>query len=353
MYLFKCLAKQYADQKPFAVYRKPNSTTVVGLFQKTFTLHSVESFKEEGFVFAPFAEGERFYIPLVESAIIKEKVSDTTYLLPEVELNYEDREAKVAFEDLVTRCVNAIKEDKFGKVVPSRKESISYQVEDLGILFQKLCSTYPTAFCSLVYHPEIGLWMGATPETLLSINGETLKTMALAGTQVNYGQEDVEWGMKEKEEQLFVTNFITEILNPFAKEIKTSSPYSKRAAKVMHICTDIEVELKDNNLKAIVEALHPTPAVCGMPKASSRDFLVQEEGYDRAYYAGYLGELNCNVELENTEETNLFVNLRCMNIEKDKVNLYIGCGVTSESDPTSEFIETVNKSSTMKKVLNA
>lgn len=351
MYLFKCLAKQYADQKPFAVYRKPNSTTAVGLFQKTYALCEVTTFEEQGFVFAPFAEGKRFYIPLAESAIIKETLSNTSYELTDVVLDYEDKEAKEAFEDLVNRCINAIKEQKFGKVVPSRQENIPYEVEDLGLLFQKLCSTYPTAFCSLVYHPEIGLWMGATPETLLSVKNNTLKTMALAGTQVNHGQEVVEWGIKEQEEQLFVTKFITETLTPFVNSINTSEPYSKRAAKVMHICTDITAILKENNLKPIVEALHPTPAVCGMPKDVARDFLIKEEGYHRAYYAGYLGELNCNVEEENTEETNLFVNLRCMNIEDKSVNLYIGCGVTIDSDPTSEFIETVNKSSTMKKVL--
>lgn len=351
MYLFKCLTKQYSDNKPFAVYRKPNSKTAVGLFQKTYTLHPVETFEEQGFVFAPFAEGKRFYIPLVESAMLKEELEETDVALAEVTLDYNDIVAKQAFEELVTKCVNAIKEGQFGKVVPSRKESIPFQVEDLGELFKKLCSIYPTAFCSLVYHPEIGLWMGATPETLLAVNGNTLKTMALAGTQVNHGQVEVEWGIKEREEQLFVTDFITDTLRPFSNQISTSEPYSKRAAKVMHICTDITAVLKDTNLKQIVEALHPTPAVCGMPKNVARDFLIKEEGYDRGYYAGYLGELNCNVEAENTEETNLFVNLRCMNIEADKVNLYIGCGVTIDSDPTSEFIETVNKSSTMKKVL--
>ncbi|MCC9043938.1 chorismate-binding protein [Myroides sp. M-43] len=353
MYLFKCLVKQYGDKKPFAVYRKPNSKIVVGLFQKTYTLHSVETFEEQGFIFAPFAEGMRFYIPLSESAILKEELSKETIALTDVILDYNNIVAKKAFEDLVTRCVNAIKEHKFAKVVPSRKESIPFEVEDLSGLFNKLCDIYPTAFCSLVYHPEIGLWMGATPETLLALKGNVLKTMALAGTQVNHGQTEVEWGTKEKEEQLFVTDFITDTLRPFSDQISTSEPYSKRAAKVMHICTDITASLKQVNLKPIVEALHPTPAVCGMPKDVARDFLIEQEGYDRGYYAGYLGELNCNVEAENTEETNLFVNLRCMNIEIDKVNLYIGCGVTIDSDPTSEFIETVNKSSTMKKVLSA
>jgi len=99
-----------------------------------------------------------------------------------------------------------------------------------------------------------------------------------------------------------------------------------------------------------VEALHPTPAVCGMPKQVARDFLIAQEGYSRKYYAGYVGELNYSNAVHQ-QTSKLFVNLRCMEIEKESVNLYIGCGVTVDSDPSSEFIETVNKSTTMKKVL--
>src|SRR5690606_31528760 len=102
----------------------------------------------------------------------------------------------------------------------------------------------------------------------------------------------------------------------------------------------------------IIKALHPTPAVCGMPKEIARDFLIQKEGYDRKYYAGYLGELNCNVEQNTNDESDLYVNLRCMEIEENNINIYVGCGVTKDSNPESEFIETVNKSSTMKQILN-
>lgn len=352
MYLFKCLAKQFADKKPFAVYRKPNSSVGIGLFQKTYTLHQVETFEENGFVLAPFYEGVKLLIPLAESAILTEQLENQLIDLPEITLNYQDREAGEAFESLVTRCIAAIEEGQFAKVVPSRKEAVPFDLVDVCALFQKIASTYPTAFCSMVYHPEVGLWVGATPESLLSLKGDKLHTMALAGTQVNHGQEEVLWGLKEQEEQQYVTDFIVETLKPFATSVVTSEPFTKRAAKVMHICTAVEASLKQTNLEPIVNALHPTPAVCGMPKTEARDYLLKEEGYNRKYYAGYLGELNCDVAAQEIEGTDLYVNLRCMEIEQGFANLYIGCGVTKDSNPQSEFIETVNKSSTMKKILH-
>ncbi len=334
---------------PFVVYKKPNSGFITALFQQNDLLFTVENFKEEGFVMAPFYEGARFYIPtnqsikMVESFVnVSSKIEDaTTY-------SYLDS-AKEEFEDLVKKCIQAINENAFEKVVPSRKEIISTSIIDSVEVFNRLINAYPTAFCYVIYHPKIGMWAGATPEILLTVTAKEVKTMALAGTQLNHGQQDVEWGQKEKEEQQFVTDFILEQLKPFTINSKTSATYTKRAAKVMHICTDIEATITTDNIQPIVNALHPTPAVCGMPKATARQFLLNQEGYDRRYYSGYLGELN-NLNEEN-RSTELFVNLRCMEIENKQVNLYVGCGVTKDSDPESEFFETMNKATTMKKIL--
>lgn len=352
MYFYKCLAKQLQDKKPFVVYRKPNASKMVGLFQKTFDLHQVRDFSEIGFVMAPFAQGQRFYIPLEQAVVLVDQAPVGDMGFEQNVLDYNDQHAKQAFESLVSNCIEAIDQGLFDKVVPSRKEIIKVNLqEDIQGLFQKLCVSYPTAFCYVMYHPAIGMWAGATPESLLKINQGILQTMALAGTQLNHGREEVIWQAKEREEQAFVTDFIIKTLDPLTSNIKTSEPYTKRAAKVMHICTDITAELTQNNLEEIVTALHPTPAVCGMPKANAHEFLLKQEGYQRKYYAGYIGELNCDVVNQSLSNVDLYVNLRCMEVEEDRVNLYIGCGVTKDSDPQAEFIETVNKSSTMKKVL--
>ena len=91
--------------------------------------------------------------------------------------------------------------------------------------------------------------------------------------------------------------------------------------------------------------MHPTPAVCGFPKDESKAFILENENYDRTFYTGFLGELNVH------NQTDLFVNLRCMEIVDKQVNLFIGCGITKDSIPEKEWEESINKSMTMNKIL--
>jgi isochorismate synthase len=216
-----------------------------------------------------------------------------------------------------------------------------------------LVAFYPTAFKYCFFHPEIGMWAGASPEQFLKINQETLQTVALAGTQALTDSTEIVWQEKEIEEQQLVTDFITQSLANKVSELTVSSPYSIQAGNLWHIKTDITARIgSDSNLEEIIKALHPTSAVCGLPKAAAKDFILQNEPYDRSYYSGFLGELNIDLATFRTEQSDLFVNLRCMKINDKQVELFIGCGITKDSVPEAEFIETVNKSMTMRKVLN-
>jgi isochorismate synthase len=142
-------------------------------------------------------------------------------------------------------------------------------------------------------------------------------------------------------------------LSDKVSELTVSSPYSVQAGNLWHIKTDIAATIgSDSNLEEIIKSLHPTSAVCGLPKAEAKDFILQNESYDRSYYSGFLGELNIDLATFRTEQSDLFVNLRCMKINDKYVELFIGCGITKDSVPEAEFIETVNKSMTMRKVLN-
>jgi len=181
--------------------------------------------------------------------------------------------------------------------------------------------------------------------------------MAVAGTQVTDGNLAIDWKEKEIEEQSIVVDFIVSSLKSVSNDIKVSRPYNMHAGNLVHIKTDIDgqfVELFD--IKKVLSVLHPTPAVCGFPKNNALNFIHCHEGYNRAYYSGYLGELNMN--FENKEfESDLYVNLRCMEIEaslelnKVIAHLYVGGGITRESDPKKEWKETVNKSKTIKRIL--
>jgi isochorismate synthase len=214
------------------------------------------------------------------------------------------------------------------------------------VIFKKMLEAYKNAFVYLWFHPEIGLWMGATPEKLLTSFEGNFKTMALAGTQKYNGTVNVIWQNKEKQEQQYVTDFMLENLKESVESLDVTAPFTVQAGNLLHIRTDISGKLKSaDSLENLINILHPTPAVCGLPKAVAANFIMENEGYDRAYYSGYLGELNIN------NRTSLFVNLRCMQVENRLVTIYVGGGITADSIPENEWEETVSKAEVMKKVL--
>lgn len=344
-------AKGHFEKKlPFVLYSKPNQGKIIGLFQENEELYFSENLEETGFVLAPFDGKEQVLIPENKSEIkISDFVSDGNALggSPVLDTEY----GKEDFEDLVQKGIAAINSGAFQKVVLSRKEIVSVESLDFAVIFERLMQTYPTAFKYCWFHPRVGMWIGATPEQLLKADGNRINTVALAGTQKYEEDQEVTWGEKEMEEQKFVTDFIVDNLKDMTSELSASRPYTLKAGTILHIKTDIEAVLKPgNHLKKVVSILHPTPAVCGLPKAVAKDFILQQEGYGREYYSGFLGELNRDFATAESK-SDLFVNLRCMQIKENKAHLYIGCGITKDSVPEMEYRETVNKSLTMKRIL--
>lgn len=344
--------QQEAQKLPFVIYRKPYKTEVRGFFQKNDHLYFAETLDETGFVFAPFDGNQMILIPKSQSVIWE---SDVTSVEENElrDLGYsENKLEKERFEQLIQNAISDIQKGAFNKVVLSRKEILEVPNFDLVSVFTRLIQCFPTVFCYCWYHPKIGLWMGATPERLLKASRKKFCTMALAGTQNFEGKTDVIWESKEIEEQQFVTDFILENLKGLTSEVAISSPYTVQAGNVLHIKTDIEgVINKTSKLNQVVSVLHPTPAVCGLPKEVAKEFILDNEGYDREYYTGFLGELNKKDFAEKKQKSDLYVNLRCMQIKENQAHLYMGCGITKESVPEKEWNESVNKSMTIKSVL--
>jgi isochorismate synthase len=347
--IFFKIKEHLAAQLPFAVYAKPDTDRITGIFQKERAQHSPD-YDGEGFIFAPF-NGEAVYIPFDKAEVIKSEIEEFGFRKLQPKSFNIDKESKADFEALVAKSVAAITAGQFEKLVTSRRETID--IEDLESIevYKKLLEIYPAAFRYCFYSPQSGLWMGATPEQLLKVENNTLHTVALAGTQVYTEEAEAVWETKERQEQEFVTNFIVKELQGHATHITATAPYTFRAGNIVHIKTDISAELnKDENLQSVIETLHPTPAICGLPKKEAKAFLLENEGYDREFYAGYIGEINFD-PLTGQPKTDIFVNLRCMKMEQGSALLYIGCGITRDSNPEKEFFETVNKSMTMRRVL--
>lgn len=358
----------YKSQRPFVLYRKPYKKSIKGLVQKDDDLHFVKDFSEQGFVMAPFDDKDPIVlIPFHNSEVFEleaynvKDFEEGEYL--SVSTNFEKN--KKQHVDLVNEGVNAIQKGAFEKVVLSRLEKVDLDALNPIELFRRLLVKYPTAFVYCWYHPKIGLWLGATPETLLKVENNRMSTMALAGTQAYKDSEDVVWGVKEQQEQQFVTDFIVESLHGVMENLRVTKPATVRAGGLLHIQTKISGTL-NGNLEEVIKRLHPTPAVCGLPKLASKTFIIEKEHYNRTYYTGFLGELN--VKEKNTRNTrrrniennaydtvktvsDLYVNLRCMQLESDAALIYVGGGITKDSNPELEWEETVNKSKTMKRVL--
>ena len=272
--------------------------------------------------------------------------------LPELAWHYSGRPAppaatEAAYSDLVRTGVAAIEAKAVVKVVSSRAAHRPLPPGfDPLTAFAELGAKYPQAFVSLVSVPGVGTWLGASPEVLAEVTADgQFHTMALAGTQPlvpGSRPQDAIWRQKEIEEQALVARYIVSCFKQLRlREYHETGPRTVAAGQLLHLRTDFEVDLKNVPTPAslgtdMLRLLHPTSAVGGMPKVPALAFLQQHEGYDRAYYSGFLGPVN----VEAPGVSSLFVNLRCLQLRPTEAILYAGTGLTVDSDPAREWQET-------------
>ncbi|HDZ03900.1 hypothetical protein LCGC14_0199260 [marine sediment metagenome] len=365
--LFNRAATCLKGQLPFVLYRKPNKNELIGVFQKNDEVHKIKDFTEKGFVFAPFDLNSGAILLKMDS-IQKELVTiEDNMVVKDINSIPLDVIEKARYLDLIANALDKINDRVINKVVLSREIEVDFN-DDYNETFKRLLKEYPKAFCYFWHHPEIGTWMGATPEILVKSNGSQFTTMSLAGTQNSIDSKEPQWSKKEINEQQLVTDYIVEALKDKVVSIRSLERESIKAGQLWHLRTEMKGTFSPNQFGDVLKALHPTPAVCGSPLQKAKEFILNNELYDRSFYTGFLGELNVKSELsrnrnrrnqENsayrsvTNTSELFVNLRCMQLQKDKVSIYVGGGITSDSVPESEWDETTLKSNTMLRILNS
>lgn len=331
------------DEKAFVFYKKPNATKVRLITQRNTQLYTTSFYGESGFVFAPFDNNK-------ETILFPDSQSEfSVYQLPKkkevvLKTNKIDSEEKEKYIALLEKTIAFIKVGKADKIVLSRVLNKSYKKEAIGVIYESLLQAYPTAFVYIWSHPKVGLWIGATPEKLIEINKNSFRTMSLAGTQLY--TESIHWKTKELEEQQWVTAYIQNQLKPIVTALEITEPFTKKAGHLAHICSEIRGELSSGfALEDLIVSLHPTPAVCGVPKTIATEFILKNEGYNRTFYTGFLGEIN------SQKKTDLYVNLRCMQLKKGYAKIYVGGGITKDSIPVKEWEETVAKSEVLGRFL--
>ncbi|TGE23710.1 isochorismate synthase [Hymenobacter aquaticus] len=261
------------------------------------------------------------------------------------------------YHHLVETGVAAIRSGQVVKVVSSRAARRPLPAGfDVLRAFRDLCARYPRAFVSLVSAPGAGTWLGASPEVLAEIDEQGIfRTMALAGTQAlapGALPHHAIWRQKEIEEQALVARYIVSCFKQLRlREYEETGPRTVVAGQLLHLRTDFAVHLRQVPFPTLgtdmLRLLHPTSAVGGMPKQAALTFLQEHEGYDRAYYSGFLGPVN----LPSSGVSRLFVNLRCLQLRSHEAVLYAGTGLTVDSDPEREWQETEMKLSTIGAIL--
>ena len=332
------------NKQPFVAFKLPNAKEVNLYYQKDDQLRMTYDFSEAGFLMAPFADTDFYsYIPSTYSNRF-DLPSNGSVIRAGLSVPDENKKPFVA---LVQQALNEFENSDLKKVVVSRVLIINASDKNPAQTFQNLALLYPTAFVYYWHHPATGSWMGATPERFANLEDNRLHTIALAATSSVYQGQKATWTSKEIEEQQLVTDAIeTSMKTMFpAVQLKISAVESIRAGALWHLKTDIQVESSELSISKVVKALHPTPAVGGVPKDESLAFILKNEGYDRKFYTGFLGLF------EGNSNADLFVNLRCAEITPNGYNVFVGAGITSKSDPINEWKETQRKAKTFCKAL--
>ena len=353
------------SDKSFAIYRLPWTDTPILVMQDGGENHVFANLKElngeKGFVISPFrftedhpgviirpdvtASGWDEITEKISNVVIEERPSDHT---TSSEISQTEPDLKKTYIETFSRFIGPLKNKTFSKLVLSRNAgyTLSDNFSPLEA-FITACNSYPRMMISLSHTPVSGTWIGSTPEIILSGEGNTWNTVALAGTMPMQGEVmPTEWH-KEQDEQAFVSEYINKVIKKFSSKIAIKGPYTTRAGQLVHLRTDFQFGLKKTSeLGNLLDALHPTPAVCGLPKDKAYDFIIENEGYDRKYYSGIIGWLDPN------GHTTLYVNLRCLNVIGNYATLYAGGGILPSSDANSEWEETQHKMKTIKLVIS-
>lgn len=361
----------------FAIWRKPKSSTVEIVLDETTNPIKVDLSIEEldpGFIVHPFADQidkKAYFIKAnkyFSFELDKPPASDELPEWAKIQLNNQERlspeeirellinqtliskvsasklsEDKDHFTQLVKEGIKAIQQNQLEKVVPARTKTITIPPSfDLSCTLLSLMNAYPNACINFFHLPHVGTWIGASPETLIETKGDIFSTMSLAGTQKATGDnplKSVAWTQKEIEEQALVSRYIVSCFKKIRlRDYEEHGPKTVLAGNLLHLRSDFKINMQETGFPELgsimLGLLHPTSAVCGMPRKEAHDFLQEFEGFDRSFYSGFLGPVNIQ------GGTSIYVNLRTASLHDNEATLYAGAGVTEDSDPEKEWEET-------------
>ncbi len=337
---------------PFCIYRFPEESN----FKLAISSDLVNDEKGTVLKFSPFKKSKENK-EIILKVLPKERITDgfleKMRKIPTCSDFWKPLSPQTSKEDYfmhIRAFLDALQKRDLKKAILSRvfyeKKSKAFNAIQC---FLELYQNNPSAFVYLSNHPYSGMWLGASPELLLLKDGSLLQTIALAGTQSKKLTKDYHWRKKELEEHAMVKQHIEKEFIEIGGTVKAKKgPYTIETDSVAHLRTDYDFSLPEKvGLEEVLKVLHPTPAIAGLPVTNALNCIQKHERYNRKYYCGIVGEV------EQDGNARLFVNLRCMQVGKDNIAIYVGGGITADSDPKEEWEETVLKGNTMKRCIDS
>jgi len=255
---------------------------------------------------------------------------------------------RAAWCDSVGTAVDRIRAGDLRKVVLAQALEVTLDRPlSLPDVLARLGDTYPDCYRFLVEPTADETadrpgFFGATPERLVSRHGRTVTTDALAGTtgrgdtpaEDDWLAEELRNDEKNVHEHELVAEAIREQLAPFASAITADQRRVRRLATVQHLFTPITATLdSDTHVLDLVEALHPTPAVGGLPPETALATIRETEPFDRGWYAAPVGWVDA------AGNGTFAVAIRSALARGTETTLFAGVGVVADSDPDREWDE--------------
>lgn len=365
-----CIRKLLDSGLDFALYRfpgdrEPNLVMQTSGEARVLSIHNLKHSPADcckpvleadisGFMLSPFVENAQ-----TPTLLIRPDVAVSGWELIEMETRALEKSKRIALSaaDVENRTDDIEESDNYKVAFRSFKYQLdrgNYQklvlsfsqtrewsgVEREDEMFLRAMDLFPNSMVYLVYTRKSGRWFGCTPELLLEGYGLKWHTVSLAGTRT---WEHGEWNEKNIHEQHIVSDYIEGQLQGLGARITRQGPYTSRAGNIYHLRTDYTFHLPHAiPTLDIVSLLHPTPAICGLPKTEAWNFIRLFERNKRMYYGGFLGPINLRAE------TNLYVNIRCVKIRRGgKALFFAGGGLTTDSIFSEEKEEIRRKMDTI------
>ena len=256
---------------------------------------------------------------------------------------HDDQETWIS---LVESALAAIHGGAFDKLVVARRSSVSRSIS-VAASVQRLRreNSESTTFA---FVRGASTFLGASPERLIFLEGNRFRTEALAGTVGRASDDEAAKQAllasdKNRREHQVVVDGITRALAPFSSGIDVAAqPTVRTLGRVHHLATPIVGRIDhDVHVLSLVAALHPTPAVSGLPQRAASDWIRDHESFERGWYAAPVGWF------DDRGDGTFAVAIRSALVDENRAWIFAGAGIVDGSEPAAEFLETQLKQKTV------